>query len=277
VGGARRRLVINADDFGLTEGVNRGILEAHAAGAVSSASMMVNMPGWGDAIARLWDQRRPLAIGLHLNFVAGRPLTRAATLADPRTGEFHSLRALAWRAVTGRVRLTEVNAECIAQLERLTLAGVTVTHIDSHRHAHCLPGFFGAVREAAHARGVRVIRVPREPMRVGARGPLITVKKAVLSAGVAISGARAPDVHAEFFGVSLQGSTTFLAGILKRLDALPATPSELVVHPGYDSAELRQLDPYTSVRERELRALTSPELRARLSRGDIELVTFASL
>jgi chitin disaccharide deacetylase len=277
VNAARRRLVINADDLGLTEGVNRGILEAHAAGAVSSTSMMVNMPGWGDALARLREERPPIGIGLHLNLVAGRPLTDAATLADPHTGEFRSLAALAWRAVTGRVRLAEVTAECNAQLDRLRSAGVTVTHVDSHRHSHCLPGLFRAVRAAAHSRGVRVIRVPRESMRVGERGPLVTLKKFALSAGVAISGAREPDVHAEFFGLSLQGSATFLAGILRRLDTLPATPSELVVHPGYDSAELRQLDSYTSVRERELQALTSPELRARLGRGDIELVTFASL
>jgi predicted glycoside hydrolase/deacetylase ChbG (UPF0249 family) len=273
----RRRLVINADDFGLTDSVNRGILEAHAAGTVSSASMMVNMPGWDDALARVRGRDALLGIGLHLNLVAGRPLTLAPSLTDRHTGQFHSLAALGLRSATGRVDLAEVNAECGAQFERLLSAGITVTHVDSHRHAHCLPGFFTPVREAAHACGVRVIRVPREPMHVGVPGLIVTLKKAALYASVARSGARAADVRAEFFGLSVQGSTAFLKEVLNRLDALPVVPSELVVHPGYDSPELGRLDSYTAVRERELRALTSAELRARLTRGDIELVTFGSL
>lgn len=275
--GARRRLVINADDFGLTSGVNRGILEAHAAGSVSSTSALVNMPGWGDALEWFGKRSASLGVGLHLNLVAGAPLTEAASLTDPRTVRFHSLAALAWRALTGRVRLAEVHAECLAQIERLQSAGVAVTHVDSHRHAHCLPGFFGAVRAAARSRNVGVIRVPREPMRAGAHAPIAMLKKAALRVGIAVSGARATDRRAEFFGVSLQESTNFLAGVLDRLDHLPAGPSELVVHPGYNSPELEELDPYTTVRERELRALTSPELRARLGKGDIELVSFGAL
>ena len=158
----RRRLVINADDFGFTDGVNRGIIRAApAAGVVTSTSVMVNMPGWDDALARLRDRRLTLGIGLHLNLVAGAPLTRAPTLTDAQTGRFHSLGRLARRAVAGRVRLDEVRAECEAQFERLAWAGVRITHVDSHRHTHCLPGFFIAVRDAARSARVSVIRVCR--------------------------------------------------------------------------------------------------------------------
>ena len=269
--------MINADDFGITEGVNRGILEAHAAGAVSSASMLVNMPGWDDALERLARSPGSLGIGLHLNLVAGNPLTGAPTLTDRASGSFHSLRALAWRAVTGRVRPGDVRAECEAQLDRLSHAGVRVTHVDSHRHAHCLPGLFPAVRDAAAAAGVHVIRVPKEPWGAGPAGPGVLLKKAALYAGVAMSGARAADARAAFIGVSLQETPDFAVQVLALLDALPPVPCELAVHPGYDSPELRRLDPYTHVRERELRALMSPELHDRLGRGDIELVTFAEI
>ena len=239
--------------------------------------MMVNMPGWEDALARPGDWRTSLGVGLHLNLIAGQSLTRGPSITDRRTGRFHSFAALAWRAATGRVRADEVRAECEAQLGRLTRVGLRTTHVDSHRHTHCFPGFFAAVREAAHSCGVRVIRVPREPLLAGPLDPRATFKKAALAAGVATSGARAEDVRAAFFGVSLQESPDFLRRLLRRLDTLPMEPSEIVVHPGYASPELARLDAYTTVRERELAALTSAELRSRLLRGDIELVSFAAL
>jgi predicted glycoside hydrolase/deacetylase ChbG (UPF0249 family) len=269
-------LVINADDFGFTDGVNRGIIEAYAVGAVTSTSVMVNMPGWDDAVARLRDRHLTLGIGLHLNLVVGTPLTHAPTLTDAHTGRFHSLQTLAWRAATGRVRLNEVRAECEAQFGRLSWVGVRITHVDSHRHTHCLPGFFSAVREAARSAGVGVIRVPREATQP-ARGLRFALRRAALQAGVATSGARAADVRAEFFGMSLQAAPDFLDGVLRRLDALPALPSELMVHPGYSSPELEGLDSYTAAREAELRALLSPPLRTRLQKGDIELVNFSVL
>lgn len=273
----RPLLIVNADDFGLTESVNRGIIEAHDAGAVTSTSLMVNMPGWEDALDRLRPRRAVLGVGLHLNLIAGRPLTRAPSLTDSSTGDFHSFRSLAWRSACGLVRLVEVQAECAAQLSRMVMARVRVTHVDSHRHTHCFPGFFSAVRNAAALVGVRVIRVPREPMAAGPQRADVRLKKRLLDAGVWASGARRDDVRAEFFGVSLQNSPAFLEGVLARLDALPAGPSELAVHPGYASPELAALDGYTDVRERELRALTSPELLARLARGDIARGHFGML
>ena len=82
------RLVVNADDFGLSTGVNRGILEAHAAGVVSSVSVLVNTPGWTDALRRLRDlgPAPGLGVGLHLNLTMGRPVSWGASLAAGRAG-----------------------------------------------------------------------------------------------------------------------------------------------------------------------------------------------
>ena len=161
------RLVVNADDFGLSTGVNRGILEAHAAGVVSSVSVLVNTPGWTDALRRLRDLGPPpapgLGVGLHLNLTMGRPVSWGGSLSDARTGRFHTLRALVARAFAGRLDPGDVAIECAAQLARLRNAGLVVTHLDSHRHVHVLPGVWGAVVETARSAGVPVLRVPLEP------------------------------------------------------------------------------------------------------------------
>src|SRR5437667_372042 len=86
-----RRLVVNADDFGFSAGVNRGILEAHAAGVVSSVSVLVNTPGWPDARDRLRAIGGTLGVGLHLNLTTGAPLTTAPSLTTPPP-------TAAWRA-----------------------------------------------------------------------------------------------------------------------------------------------------------------------------------
>src|SRR5947199_9989963 len=163
-----RRLVVNADDFGFSAGVNRGILEAHAAGVGSSVSVLVNTPGWPDALRRLRDlgPAPGLGVGLHLNLTMGRPVSWGGNLADARTGRFHTLRALVARAFAGRLDPGDVAIECAAQLARLRNAGLVATHPDSHRHVHVLPGVWGAVVEAARAPAVPVVRVPLEPWRV---------------------------------------------------------------------------------------------------------------
>src|SRR5256885_3555489 len=158
-----RRLVVNADDFGFSAGVNRGILEAHAAGVVSSVSVLVNTPGWPDARDRLRAIGGTLGVGLHLNLTTGAPLTTAPSLTTPPpTARFHSLAALVARTLTGRLDPAHVAAECAAQLARLREAGVRVTHIDSHRHVHALPGVWASVVAAARAHGVPFVRVPVE-------------------------------------------------------------------------------------------------------------------
>src|SRR4051812_17111049 len=135
-----RLLIINSDDLGFAPGVNRGILEAHEAGTLSSASMMVTTPAFAEAAALVRTRAPRLGVGLHLNLVAGEPLTPVPTLADPRTGRFHSLGELTRRALAGRVSAADVRRECDAQLAALAAAGVRPTHLDSHRHAHALPG-----------------------------------------------------------------------------------------------------------------------------------------
>lgn len=277
-----RLLVINADDLGLSPGVDRGIIEAHDAGALSSASMMVNTPAFDEAVALAHSRRPRLGVGLHLNLVAGRPLTEVPSLTDTRTGDFHSLTELARLALTGRVRADDVRRECDAQLRALAAAGIIPTHLDSHRHAHALPGILPAVAAIAHEAGLHWVRRPLD--RPSLREPVASAKILVLHAAwrralVGVDRAHLPLLaRAPYFrGIALQGAADVEARLLRLLDRLPAGPTELMMHPGYDDATLAAQDPYRHEREREVTALRSPAVRERLGRGDIRLVSFAEL
>jgi len=278
---AARLLVINADDLGLAPGVNRGIIEAHDAGTLSSASMMVNTPAFPEA-ASLALARPRMGVGLHFNIVAGRPLTDAASLVNARTGEFHSLPELARRSIAGRVRSDDVRRECDAQLRALVDAGIRPTHLDSHRHAHALPGILPAVASSAHDAGLHWVRRPldRPSMHdIAAGAKMLVLHAAWRRALVGVHRAHLPLLARapHFRGIALQGALDVEQRLLALLDRLPDGATELMLHPGYDDAALAAQDPYRHEREREVAALRSPEVRARLDRGDVRLVSFAEL
>jgi predicted glycoside hydrolase/deacetylase ChbG (UPF0249 family) len=273
------RLIINADDLGFAPGVNRGILEAHAAGTLSSASMMVNTPAFTEAAALVRDRAPQLGVGLHLNLLTGRPLSIVPTLTDPRTGEFHSLGELARRAMIGRVSAGDVRRECDAQLAALSAEGIAPTHLDSHRHTHALPTILPAVLASARDAGIRIVRRPLDQPIVS--DPVASTKVFVLHGAwrVAMRDVTADDRallarSPNFRGITLQGAPDVERLLLSLLDRLPSGTTEIMMHPGYDDDVLAAQDPYRHEREREVAALCSVAVRERLSRGDVRLVRF---
>jgi predicted glycoside hydrolase/deacetylase ChbG (UPF0249 family) len=276
------RLIINADDLGFAPGVNRGIVEAHLAGTLSSASIMVNTPAFAEAAALVRERAPRLGVGLHLNLIAGKPLAVVPTLADPRTGEFYPLAELARRAVAGRVSAEDVRRECDEQLAALVREGVTITHLDSHRHTHALPGILPAVIASAISAGVRIVRRPLDQPTTS--DPVASAKMLLLHAawnvamrGVDAAGrtllARSP----RFRGIALQGAADVERRLLTLLDRLPPGSTEVMLHPGYDDPILAAQDRYRTEREGEVVALLSPSVRERLTRGDLQLMHFGQL
>ncbi len=254
-------------------------MEAHEAGVVSSVSVLVNTPGWEDAASRARSVGSKLGVGLHLNLTAGRPLTNGDSLIERRTGNFHALPALVGRTLAGLIEPADVAAECAAQIARLRDARLAITHLDSHRHVHVLPRLWAPVVETARREGIRFVRVPLE--RLGsnaARGAALLKQAALLGAWRLASRGDAGPRHADrFCGISLQGGTRLLPRLLQLLDALEPGTTELMVHPGYADGDLGSWDDYIWEREAELRALTSPEVRARCRRGDFQLTHFGAL
>ncbi len=132
-----KKLIINADDFGLSASANRTIIECYLKGNLTSATLLVNMPGTENAV-RLSKENLGLGIGLHFCLTEGRPLTNCPTLVDDK-GEFLTRNALLRRLFWGGVAPDEIAAEFSAQLQRIRSFGIALTHLDSHQHVHMSP------------------------------------------------------------------------------------------------------------------------------------------
>ena len=278
----QRLLVINADDLGFAPGVNRGILEAHRAGTLSSASMMVNTPAFAQAVDLVRADAPRLGVGLHLNLIAGRPLAQVPTLVDEETGLFHPLEVLARRALSGQVDATDVRRECDAQLAQLKSTGIVPTHLDSHRHAHAMPGILPAVTASARDGGIRIIRRPLDQPSFA--DPVAGAKMLMLHAAWRAALQGVPPAHREvlaraphFRGIAMQGAPDVRARLCATLDSLPLGATEIMMHPGYDDEVLAAQDSFRREREREVAALVHPEIVARLARGDVRLVSFGEI
>ncbi|HEY6925174.1 MAG TPA: ChbG/HpnK family deacetylase, partial [Steroidobacteraceae bacterium] len=131
-------LVIHADDFGETVGITNGIRQGIEAGALTSTSIMANMPATSYALQRVGPLAAQASFGVHLNLCEGRPLTAATTLVGG-TGEFLSKHQVINRAVSGKLALEELEKEIAAQIALVRDAGVAISHVDGHKHLHQLP------------------------------------------------------------------------------------------------------------------------------------------
>lgn len=275
-----RQLVVNADDFGFTTDINRGIMEAFAAGALRSTSVMVSMPGFADAVVRARAAGDALGVGLHFTLTAGRPLTTAPSLVDRRTGDFLRFPRLLARALAGRVDRREAAEECAAQIARARSAGLRLTHLDGHQHVHLLPGIRDAVRDVVRAEGIRVVRRPAEQSLGSGR---LRRRRLAARAIIALLARGLDEAHwpvettDHFVGSALFGAAEFQPLLEEVLDRLPPGLTELMVHPGYVCGPLPGGDRYTASREVELRALTAPAVLSRLHDRRIRLMHFGEL
>lgn len=276
---SHKKLVVNADDLGLAESVNRGISDTIESGVVTSTSLIVNMPACDDAVRKLRYLRalgKSLSVGLHFNIVAGRPLSQCPSLLNTRTGAFLPLASLIWKSLSRTLDLNAVQRELDAQLRRaeelLGKLSMRVTHIDSHRHTHCLPGVFDLVLRAARERGILHVRHPYESQTLLRRPRAVIASKLLRT----FLHTQRPLDDVSFTGIGAMASPTFHRDISTMLGALPTGTTELMVHPGYDSAELAAIDRYRKPREREVYALTSPRLRERIQDLGVELTRFGT-
>lgn len=284
-----RRLIINADDFGLTTGVNRAILECHAAGIVTSTTLMANAAATAAAAALAKSHSR-LGVGCHVVLVDGAPLTPAASLLAARTGRFEgSIAAFARRALGKSLRADEIAAEALAQFRHLQGAGLALTHFDTHKHTHMFPTVLRALLQAAREAGIRALRNPFVPVKALAWAHLVRRPKLwVRYSQVNLLRRFAEQFHCEVKAAGLRtthGSFGVIAtGALDQplFDAIagsiPEGAWEFVCHPGYHDAELDQVPTrLRAARDEERRVLTSAATQAALRRHGIDLIHFGDL
>jgi hopanoid biosynthesis associated protein HpnK len=290
-----RQLIVNADDFGLTSGVNRAIVEAHRNGIVSSTTLMANGAAFADAVEAARALPR-LSVGCHVVLTDGAPVSSPAavdTLLAIRSAEpekfYSSLSGFAARATLGGFDREQLVTEITAQIRKIQATGIEVTHLDSHKHAHIFPEILTAMLRAARICGVRAIRSPFVPMKA-IMAQQFAGKRALLKrygqvkilnsfAGqfrrqTTRAGVRSPD------GVIGVIETGLLDSLLLRqaLTSLPEGTWELVCHPGYADADLRAAHTrLIEARERELTLLTSPELKDFLEKQQIRVISYREL
>ncbi len=285
-----RRLIVNADDFGLTPGVNRAILEAHTNGIVTSSTLMANSAAFNDAV-RLAQSHSKLAVGCHTMLVDGAPLLAASQVAtlmsDSRSSQFlRGIGAFSLRSLTGRVNPDQVEAEVTAQIRKLQSAGIPVSHLDTHKHTHVFPQILHPLLRAARACGVRAIRNPfgRIAFSAIASRPNLWKRYGQLS----VLNARADKFRnavASAAMVTTDGSigvatTGALDDQLFRwlFENLPEGTWEFVCHPGYNDADLDKIHTrLRQAREIELRLLTAPSTREILAQNQVQLISFRDL
>jgi hopanoid biosynthesis associated protein HpnK len=277
------RLILNADDFGLTAGVNRAIVELHQAGFLTSTTLMARASATEEAI-EIARSTPSLGVGCHVVLVDGQPalpLHEVGTLVDSSTGRFHpKLGAFLRRLFMGKIRSSEIEAETSAQISWLQSRGLRLTHIDAHKHTHMFPAVLRPVLRAAKAAGIRAIRNPFEPawsLRATPCAPfirqaevrLLRLLEPTFRRIVAEEGFTTTDGA---IGVLATG-TLDTATVNSLLRNLPPGTWELVSHPGYNDADLARA---------HTRLLASREIE-RLALGeikrfpDIELISFAGL
>jgi hopanoid biosynthesis associated protein HpnK len=277
------RLILNADDFGLTAGVNRAIAELHRAGLLTSATLMARAAATEEAI-ELARGLPKLGVGCHVVLADGEPQLTAPeipTLMEPRTGRFHAtLGAFLGRLLSGRIAAAEIEAEAAAQIAFLQGRGLRLTHIDTHKHTHMFPAVLRPVLRAARKAGIRVVRNPFESSwsrratpgalwKRRAEVSLLRLMEPVFRRIVAEEGFATTDG-----AIGVLATGTFDAATLTALlRKLPAGTWELVTHPGYNDGDLAQAHTrLLASRETERQAL-----RALEQFSDIELVSFAAL
>jgi hopanoid biosynthesis associated protein HpnK len=286
-----RRLILNADDFGLTTGVNRAIAEAHERGVVTSATLMAGGAAFADAAQRAAQLPR-LSVGCHVVLLDGAPVLPASDLPTLAPGGARLRNSLAdfWlAALRGRVDAAEVERETTAQIRKLQAAGIQVTHVDAHKHAHLLPQVLAPVLRAALACGVAAVRNPFGPLRALALAHLVrrprlwrrTTEFGVLRAfaerfrrEVAAAGMTTTDGSFGVIGTGALDAALFESII----GCIPEGTWEFVCHPGYNDSELAQVR--TRLRDsrvRELEVLTAGATRAVLERCGVELISYRDL
>lgn len=274
---------MNADDFGLAPGVNRAILELHAAEVLTSATLMAHAASTEEAV-KMALAMPALGVGCHVILVDGTPVSDSRvipSLVDRATGAFYpTLSSFLKRLFTARIRSTDVEAETAAQIALLRSFGLRLTHVDTHKHMHMFPGILRPVLRAARAAGIHAIRNPFEPIwSVNATADAPDVRRAeVILLRRFESRFRRIVEEAGFettdgaVGVLATGSIN-IATVNALITAMPEGTFELVSHPGYRDEQLAK----ANTRLLESREIERNALMAIRDYRGIDLVTFASL
>ena len=282
-----RRLIVSADDFGLSPGVNAGILKAHREGILTNASVMVNGSAFDEAV----DMARAnptLGVGLHLVLVQGRSRLSPEEIPGLVSGD----RMFRTNPVASGMRYyfdrrlhAQIEREVCAQLEAFCRTGLPLSHVDGHLNIHMHPTVLGILLRVAPRYDIRALRLPREPFGISIRldareRPRKTLEALTFKAldGYASAKLAAHGMHHadQVFGLHQSGHVTegYLLGVIA---ALPDGVTEDYTHASIVDDDARRWRPADYECEGELAALTSAPVRAALQTRGVECIRYSDL
>jgi predicted glycoside hydrolase/deacetylase ChbG (UPF0249 family) len=286
-----KNLIVNADDLGWTEGVNRGIADAHRNGIVTSASLLANGVAFDSGLS-LARSTLGLGVGVHLNLTDGAPVAPRELVASllNEAGEFEGgPEALLLRIAKRDVALREVEQEWDAQIEKVREAGIQPTHLDGHKHVHMLPGLFEIALRLAKRHNIGAMRVAHEASSLRAAlsagdelHATVVLKQGVQARGLKLlardareQAERAGISSADYFcGIAQTGEMT-KEGVTRLLRSLPDGTTELMCHPGYADQELQNTATrLQESRQTELEILTDAGIRNLVASQGIRLIDY---
>ena len=279
------RLILNADDFGLTPGINRAIGELHSAGVLPSATLMANGPAFDDAVA-IARAHPSLGVGCHIVLTDGVPVAEPSRIPSLIGSDGRSFRPSMAQFIRdlflGRIHADDVAREARAQINKLQHVGIPITHIDTHKHTHLFPSIARSLLHVAdssqhprHPQSIRAAVVrraqPRQP-RCAAPASGSSARCAPASRTRSRSAKKVMLTTDGTLGISATGQLTPTT-LTELLRALPPTGTyELCCHPGYNDADLdRVATRLRAQRELEREALLS-EIPKALARADAPLL-----
>jgi hopanoid biosynthesis associated protein HpnK len=285
-----RRLIINADDFGFTPGVNRAIVEAHTLGIVTSSTLMANGPAFGEA-TQMAMASPALSVGCHIVLIDGEPVLDSSllsTITDSRRFR-DGLKTFAASAFTRRMNAGEIESEARAQIQKIQSAGIAVSHVDTHKHTHIFPQILKPLLRAARDCGVRALRNPfgpRFPLRSSQllSQPNLWTRFAEVRILSRFAGQFRRAVDREGFvtpdgtlGIEVTG--TLDERLFQAIaQSIPDGTWEFVCHPGYNDADLAAAKTrLRESRELELKVLTMPAAREVLVQAGVQLISYRDL
>lgn len=282
-----KRVIFSADDFGMSPGVNRGIIAAHRDGVLTNASIMVNGAAYAEAVEQARACPR-LGVGLHLVLLQGRatvPHAAAPALVDTAGMFSNKPVGTGLRYFFAPGLRPQLEREIRAQLEKFITTGLALSHVDGHLNIHMHPTVLEILLHLAPQYGIRAMRVPREPLRISLRldkrqrlrklAESLTFRALTAHAWrrLAEHGIRHPD---QLFGLHQSGHVTeaYLLGVLQEL---PSGVTEIYCHAAMLDTEARRWRPPGYDSEAELAALTSPKVRAAIDAAGIVPISYCEL
>jgi chitin disaccharide deacetylase len=273
------RLIINADDYGRTPDISRGIRDAHLRGMVTSSTVMMNMPPALQEVKIAMKETPNLGLGVHLVLTAGKPVLPAAkipSLVTP-TGSFHKLDQLV--SLAPALNPEAAKAEWRAQIEAfIAVAGKKPTHLDSHHHSsYFTPGLFQAMLELAREYGLPIRLPVAHNTGKNIEGLPEELNPPMLEFAPKLLEKFQPNSPEAFFASFYDDYATH-GEFLRILGILPKNGTfEIMSHPGYVDEAFARESSYAFQRQTELEILTDPAMCKEVERRGIQLISFAQL